>query len=970
MKILYIEDNPTDADLARHALTGATPPHEVEIAPTLAAAQARLNTAGDFDLVLSDLRLPDGSGLDVLAYIRARKLPLAVAILTGSGDHQAAAEALKAGADDYIAKRDDYLQHLPRHLEAVLQRYRQESTRKSQPLRVLYVEHNAFDIDLTQKHLAQFAPHIRLEVVHNADKLLDLLTSRERAAALCDVLLFDYKLPGFNALDTIKILRFQRNLDTPAVLVTGQGSEQVAMQAMRLGFDGYLIKQPGYLYQLPAALESAFYRAELTREHAALRASQLRYKELVTRIPVGVYRFRQLPIGTMALDYASPRFREIFGFPQEPRPVDASAFLALIHPEDITELMHRMMPSQPSREPLAWEGRFVIDGDTRWVHIESSATQLDNGEVVKDGIVMDITERRRAEERLRLSATVFDNTRDGITFTDATPAILAVNRAFSRVTGYSEAEVLGKNPHILKSGRHNPAFYRALWASLRETGYWQGEIWNRRKSGEIYPEWLTISEVRNDKHEVTNYVAVFTDLSQLKRTEENLEHLAHYDPLTELPNRRLFQSLLELTTERAARHDEKLAVLLIDLDRFKEINDSLGHPAGDEVLRKVAQRLEQRLRGEDALARLGGDEFVILQERIADAQEVAVLAHDLLATLSLPFVLESGHQVFVDGSIGISLYPNDATSVTDLMRNAETAMYQAKENGRNQFSFYTGNMNADALARLELEAALRGAIERQELVLHYQPKVDLRSGQVTGAEALIRWQRKDHGLVSPLQFIPLAEKSDLIIAIGNWVITSACRQIRAWCDAGLRDIKIAVNVSARQFRSGDLENVIAQALNQYGVEAQHLELELTESMLMERPEETVALLQRLKQTGVKLSLDDFGTGYSSLAYLSRFPIDTLKIDRSFVESIMTEPTSAMIATSIIALAHRMQLNVVAEGVETEAQLGYLRMNRCDVMQGYYFSKPIPADEFARLLAEGKSLPIPAAGSEDGANDGN
>ncbi len=831
MRILYVEDNPDDAELARHSLTRTVPPHAVEIASTLAAAKASLQTPEDFDLVLADLRLPDGTGLELLAHIRERNLPLAVAILTGSGDQDSAAEALKAGADDYIVKRGDYLERLPHHLESVLLHHREEAVRKSRTLRVLYAEHNPFDLDLTRKHLLRYAPHIRLVPARNAEQVLDLLATPKHAAAVCDVLLLDYNLPGFNALDTLKLLRSQRNLSLPAVLVTGQGSEEIAMQAMRLGFDGYLIKQLGYLYQLPVALEGAYYRAELAREHAALKASQQRYMELVTRIPVGVYRLRTAANGAMAVEYASPRTREMLEIAPDAAISGISGVFDKIHPDDFGEFMRCMENSQRAVKPCAWEGRFIVAGKTRWLHLESQPTGQPNGDIVWDGIASDVTKRRQAEE--------------------------------------------------------------------------------------------------------------------------NVERLSHYDSLTGLPNRLLFMSLLELALERAARHGEALALLMLDIDHFKDINDSLGHPAGDELLRKVAERVWQRLRGEDTLARLGGDEFVILLERLADPEETAVLASDILASLSQPFLLDSGHRVYVGGSIGISLYPGDAGSATELMRNIDTAMYRAKENGRNRFSFYTGNMNADALARLELEAALRGAIERRELVLHYQAKVDLRHGAIAGAEALLRWRREEHGLVPPLRFIPLAEKSDLIIAIGGWVIDEACRQIREWRDAGLDGIKIAVNVSARQFRAGDMENVVARALSRHGVEAERLELELTESMLMERPEETVLMLQRLKQTGVKLSLDDFGTGYSSLAYLSRFPIDTLKIDQSFVKNVLTEATSATIASSIIGLAHRMNLDVVAEGVETEAQMDYLRTHHCDVMQGYYFSKPVPADDFARLLAEGE-----------------
>lgn len=575
-----------------------------------------------------------------------------------------------------------------------------------------------------------------------------------------------------------------------------------------------------------------------------------------------------------------------------------------------------------------------------------------------------ITERRRAEKKLRQASMVFESTRDGVVVTDLDERILAVNRAFTEITGYTEKEALGETSRFLKSGRQERDFYQSMWAMLLKTGSWQGEVWNRRKNGEIYPEWLTISTVRDEREVATNYVAVFTDLSRIKHGEEELERLAHYDSLTDLPNRLLALAHLERALEHAQRHGLQVGVLYLDLDRFKAINDSLGHPTGDELILAVSQRLQGRLNEEDTLGRLGGDEFLIVLEPLDGPQEAAEVARDLLGVLAKPFELSNGQEVYIGASIGISVFPEDGATSTELLRDADTALYQAKDNGRNQYCFCTGRMNVEARTKLELEAALRRGLERDELLLHYQPKVDLATGRMTGAEALIRWQREGVGMVQPGQFIPLAEKTDLIVAIGNWVIDTACRQVRAWIDGGLRDVRVAVNVSARQFQSGGLDTIVAAALKKHDLSPDHLELEVTESMLMERPDEAVAMLGKLKSIGVKLSLDDFGTGYSSLAYLMRFPIDTLKIDQSFVRDIVFDPGAAMIAISIIALAHRMRLHVIAEGVETEEQLGFLRTQGCDSMQGYYFSRPVPAEAFADLMKEGKSLPVSAAETQE------
>ncbi|MHB1378621.1 MAG: EAL domain-containing protein [Desulfurivibrionaceae bacterium] len=564
------------------------------------------------------------------------------------------------------------------------------------------------------------------------------------------------------------------------------------------------------------------------------------------------------------------------------------------------------------------------------------------------------------EEALRIDAAILATTRDAVIITDLVPKILAVNPAFTEITGYAEAEVIGKSPSILSSGRHDRAFYQAMWLSLRETGYWQGEIWNRRKDGEMYPELLTLSAVCNEQGDPVHYVGVVTDLSQLRLHEERSPRLAHYDPLTALPNRLLLEARLQHTLERASREENRAAVLVIDLDQFKTINDSHGHAAGDALLVAVTRRLRTRLREEDTLSRLAGDQFVLVLEALHDYQEAEIMARSIQALLESPFVLPGGCKAFVRASVGISVYPQDGNTAQALLVGADAAVHRAKELGGRQFCYYTSELNVQARATLVMEEALRRALDQEEFVLYYQPKIDLRSGRIVGAEALLRWQRPGCGLVSPLEFIPAAEKNGLIEGIGAWVIRDACRQMRAWQDTGLTEIKVAVNVSARQFRYGGLEEEIIQALTQYGVKPSHLMLELTESMLMDAPEKAVARMTALKRLGLRLSLDDFGTGYSSLAYLGRFPIDQMKIDRSFVKDIVTDPGAATIATSVISLAHRMRVGVVAEGVETEAQAGYLRQNGCDEIQGYLFSKPLPAEEFAELVRQGETLPMPEA----------
>jgi diguanylate cyclase (GGDEF)-like protein/PAS domain S-box-containing protein len=609
-----------------------------------------------------------------------------------------------------------------------------------------------------------------------------------------------------------------------------------------------------------------------------------------------------------------------------------------------------------TKHSLSLEEKIIVNGQPTWHETFKTPAFNNKGDIIgTTGMATDITLRRKAEDQLREAAAVMQNTHEGVLITDASSVLLAVNPAFTRMTGYTEAEVLGRNPRLLNSGRQDSAFYQALWKNLLEQGFWQGELWNRRKNGEIYPQLLSISAIRDDSGQPTRYLGVFADITQIKENQAKLEFMAHHDPLTKLPNRALAESRLEQELEQAHRHDQQLSVLFIDLDRFKQVNDSFGHLVGDELLCAVAKRLLERLREGDTLGRLGGDEFILIASPLQDKQDAAIIARDFINALSEPFRLSNSIEVFIGGSIGISLFPDNGTTVADLTKNADAAMYLAKENGRNQFSFYTSALNADSRKKLELENDLRRAVLQDDLQLHFQPKVDIRTGFICGAEALARWQKSDGTWIPPSDFIPLAEKSGVILTIGNRVLEQTCAQMRIWMDAGLPDVCVALNVSARQFRSGHLDKLIKSALQNFNIPPHCLELELTESMLMHEPDRAIATMHKLKKVGVKLSLDDFGTGYSNFSYLRRFPIDSLKIDQSFVQGITTSAQDAMIVDSIIGLAQRMKLRVVGEGVESNEQLAYLSTRGCDELQGYLFSKALPADEFAALVKSGKQL---------------
>ena len=563
----------------------------------------------------------------------------------------------------------------------------------------------------------------------------------------------------------------------------------------------------------------------------------------------------------------------------------------------------------------------------------------------------DITEQLQDRERLRLAAAVLASTREGVLVTDASGEhIVSVNRSFVELSGYSEAEALASSPRLLQSGRHDRAFYQAMWAAIERTGYWQGEVWNRRRNGEIFPAWLGISQVRNAAGTVTNYVGVLSDISQVKHSEAQLERLAHYDPLTALPNRLLLTSRLEHAIQRAQRQQGRLAVLFIDLDRFKHVNDSLGHPTGDALLRAVADRLGQRIRREDTLARLGGDEFVVVLESIERPAEATNVAQSLIDAMAEPFQVGDGRPLYLGASIGISLYPEDGEEALQLLRNADTVMSQAKAQGRNSYRYYTESLTRAANQRLALESRLRRALEREEFVLHYQPQVAMADERIVGVEALVRWQDPEEGLIPPDRFIPLAEETGLIVPLGDWVMRQACRQMRQWRDAGLPPLTLAVNLSAQQFAQPGLAEQVAALLAETGLPAGCLELELTESILMQHTAHGQASLDALRALGVALSIDDFGTGYSSLAYLKRLPIDKLKIDKSFVQGIPDDRNDAEIATTVIAMARNLRLRVLAEGVETIAQRDFLHAAGCDTYQGFLFSRPVPPDAVCVLCS--------------------
>jgi diguanylate cyclase (GGDEF)-like protein/PAS domain S-box-containing protein len=628
-------------------------------------------------------------------------------------------------------------------------------------------------------------------------------------------------------------------------------------------------------------------------------------------------------------------------------------FLNAIHPDDRSPVDQAYRQSLRDRRQYDVTHRLLVaDGCIKWVREYCSSDFDATGKPLRSiGTVQDISEQKLIEDQLRIAATAFE-THEAITITDPDDRILRVNKAFETITGYSAEEVVGHTPHMLSSGRHDQAFYAAMWQQITGTGRWEGEIWDRRKNGEVYPKWLTITAVRDESGKVSHYVGISSDISERKLAEEEIYSLAYYDTLTKLPNRRLLNDRFSLALAASQRSGSFGAVLFLDLDRFKMLNDTMGHGYGDLLLVEVAQRIKACAREVDTVARLGGDEFVLVIEEVAaDAQDasqkVALIAEKIRAALVQPYHLRE-HEYHGSPSIGVCLYRGNEESVESLLKHADMAMYQAKDAGRNTVRFFDPLMQQAVEARAELEADLRGALKSRQLQLHYQIQVD-DGHRPIGAEALIRWVHPRRGMVSPAQFIPLAEESSLILDIGQWVIETACGQIAEWArDEQMRHLQLAINVSAQQFRMVDFVERLEQVIVRHGISPERLKLELTESVVLEDVADVVVKMHALKGLGVRLSLDDFGTGYSSLAYLKRLPLDQIKIDQSFVQDITTDPNDAVMVKTIIDMAQNFRLNVIAEGVETEAQLAFLRQNNCMAYQGYLFSKPVRLAEFEAL----------------------
>ena len=651
--------------------------------------------------------------------------------------------------------------------------------------------------------------------------------------------------------------------------------------------------------------------------------------------------------------YANQGFADIFGYDSPDEIIGRASVGDLIVPEDREKVAENIRRRTAGEVP---EMRYTFTGlrkDGSRVEVEVHGRRMEfEGRPAVIGVILDVSDRKQAEQQLRIAATAFE-AQEGMMVTDANQVVLRINEAFTAITGYVAAEIVGRTPHVLSSGRHDRAFFESMWTTIKAKGTWQGEIWNQRKNGEVFPVWITITSVRNPEGEVTNYVATFTDITERKAAESEIEYLAFYDQLTRLPNRRLLLDRLQQALAASARSGAEGALLFIDLDNFKDLNDTLGHEKGDLLLKLVAERLSDCVRDGDTVARLGGDEFVMMVEGLSSVPEEAAaqskrIGEKVLKALNQPYPLVD-REHHSTPSIGVTLFSDQSDNVDELMKRADLAMYKAKQAGRNTLCFFDPRMQAAVMARTTMEADMRVGLREGQFVLYYQPQVNNRL-ELTGAEALVRWWHPDRGLVSPAEFIPVAEVCGLILPLGQWVLESACLQLVSWSrDRRTAHLTIAVNVSARQFHHPEFVARVLAALDESGANPERLKLELTESLLLSDVDDVIDKMTALKRRGVGFSLDDFGTGYSSLAYLKRLPLDQLKIDQSFVNDIVTNSNDAAITNAIVSLAHNLGLSVIAEGVETEAQCAYLARQGCHAYQGFLFGRPGPVELLDAML---------------------
>lgn len=765
-----------------------------------------------------------------------------------------------------------------------------------------------------------------------------------------ELILLDIRMPKMDGFDVCRHLKAQpETRDVPIIFVSSLSDINEKVEGFELGAVDFVTK--------PYQREELLLRV---RTHLELQRLRHSLERLVAERTANLNNAQKIAhLGSWELDRLTGQMTwsdEVFRiFEIDPSQVTPcyEAFQAAIHPEDREDVSRAYRHSLQDKQSYLIVYRLLMaDGRNKWIEERCSNYFDAEGTAIKSaGSVQDVTVREEASIQLRIAAVAFD-TQEAIIVTDDNAKIIKVNKAFELTTGYAENEVQGKNPSLLKSGRHDLAFYQAMWQAIADHGRWSGEIWDRRKSGEVYPKWLTVTAVKSGD-QISHYVGVFVDMSERKQAEEEIRRLAFFDPLTLLPNRRLLFDRLQIALSQSARTQNHGALMFMDLDHFKMINDTRGHAYGDEMLVQVAQRLTTCLRDSDTTARLGGDEFVVLLEGLSMHADDAVtqasaVAEKIRESLSQTYII-SEHEFISSSSVGVVLFSGDEIEIDELFKRADMAMYQAKESGRNAVRFFEPAMQTLLDSRARLENALRLAIPENELELFYQLQTN-RNRELFGAEVLLRWRSKTLGMISPAQFIPLAEQTKLILPIGRWVLETACARLKQWeSHPVFCRMTLAVNISPVQFHRSDFVREVKAIIAESGANPKRLELELTENLVLEDVDEAIRKMTELKALGVRFSMDDFGTGYSSLQYIKRLPIDQLKIDQSFVRDILTDPGDAMMVQTIVSMARNFGYEVIAEGVEDAAQIPPLIERGCEMFQGYFYSCPIALADFEKLI---------------------
>ena len=814
-------------------------------------------------------------------------------------------------------------------------------------INILYLEDDIPLARLIKRKLERKGYHISL--VADGLECVDVINHH-----LIDLLIVDYNTPNLNGLEVLQALQAQNKMPL-SIMVSGSNDVQIVIAAMKLGCSDYVIKEiDNYFDLLLVSIEKVLEKKRLIKEKESAEAELIKSNQSLQRAQklakVGSWEYYP---GAAAAIWSA---QEYLNFDCSPdTPPSYQKYSRYIHPEDKQRVERHNALCLKSKNASDIDFRLQLsDGSIRYLHSHTEVDVDAQQHITRIfGISKDITEEVNAAAKLKQAATVFNNTAEAILITNANNHIISINSAYTNTTGYQESEVLGKNPRIINSGHHDDAFFKDLWHELLNKGQWHGEIWNRHKQGHIFPVWQSITAIKDITGKIVQFVSIFNDISARKADEKLIRYQANYDSLTGLPNRNLFLDRINVALKRAQRDNTQLALLMIDLDRFKWVNDTLGHKVGDVLLQETAKRLKSSVRDSDTVARLGGDEFIIIASELQHPLDTEMMAEKIFSAFKVPLHL-GGHELLISGSIGITIFPDDGTTVETLQMNADSAMYSAKEDGRNRFHYFTPQLQAKAERHLQLTSLLQQALDRNEFDVYYQPVIDCKQHKIMSAEALIRWQQPKLGFISPAEFIPLAEESGLIRAIGDWVVRRVAQDMQRWQAIGLPLIHISINKSPQQFSNNTCDEDWLKIFKQHDIDVSRVTVEITESVFMEKGRDYVKSLMDMQKQGMKISLDDFGTGYSSLSYLKRFPVDILKIDRSFINDVTESASDAMLVEMILGLADKMHIDVIAEGVETAAQLTFLQKHNCQYIQGYFFSKPLPTHEFEIFI--NKPLP--------------